>query len=294
MGHPLTKQAKDARTGTVLLAPALLFIGALTVYPLFYSLWASFTNLRLTSPVWNYVGFETYWSVISNDIFRHSLLVTVVFLLVAVSLEFVAGFALALSFRAMRGTHAGMRALLMLPVMATPVSVGLVWKLILNEDFGIVVHAGSALGLGVVPWLSDTTMAVVSIILMDVWQWTPFMFLILLAGLEGLPADLFEAAEIDGAKRRHILLGITLPLMAPIIAIALVFRLMFAVATFDSVFVLTKGGPALSTDLVTLFIQREGLMNLNVASASAASFLVLIIVFLAIKLLFRKGLVIAS
>lgn len=294
MGHALTKQAKDARTGIVLLAPALLFIGALTVYPLFYSLWASFTDLRLTSPVWNYVGFETYWSVISNDIFRHSLLVTAIFLLVAVSLEFLAGFALALSFRAMRGTHAGMRALLMLPVMATPVSVGLVWKLILNEEFGVVVHAGSALGLGVVPWLSDTTMAVVSIILMDVWQWTPFMFLILLAGLEGLPADFFEAAEIDGAKRHDILLGITLPLMAPIIAIALVFRLMFAVATFDSVFVLTKGGPALSTDLVTLFIQREGLMNLNVASASAASFLVLIIVFIAIKLLFRKGLVIAS
>jgi multiple sugar transport system permease protein len=180
-----------------------------------------------------------------------------------------------------------MRALLLLPLMATPVSVGLVWKLMLNSDFGIIVHAGSALGAGDVPWLADPTMAVVSIILMDVWQWTPFMFLILLAGLEGLPADLFEAAEIDGANRWHVLVGITLPLMAPIIAIALVFRFMFAIATFDSVFVLTKGGPALATDLITLFIQREGLMNLNVASASAASFLVLIIVFVAIRLMFR-------
>ncbi|CAA2139204.1 Trehalose transport system permease protein SugA [Hyphomicrobium sp. ghe19] len=271
------------------LAPALLFITALTIYPLFYSLWASFTDLRLTSPVWRYVGFETYWLSLTNDIFRHSLAVTAVFLVTAVGLEFVVGFALALSFKKMRGQHPIMRALLMLPVMATPVSVGLIWKLMLNSDFGIIVHAGSAIGLGDVHWLSDTTMAVVSIIAMDVWQWTPFMFLILLAGLEGLPADLFEAAEIDGAKRRHVLFGITLPLMAPIIAVALVFRLMFAIATFDSVFVLTKGGPALSTDLMTLFIQREGLMNLNVASASAASFLVLIVAFVVIRVLFKKG-----
>lgn len=287
MRSPVSKQSRDARSGLMLLAPALAFTAALAVYPLLYSLWASFTNLRLTSPVWNYVGFETYGLSLGNDIFQHSLAVTAVFLLAAVGIEFAFGFALALSFRAMRHSHPVMRALLLLPLMATPVSVGLVWKLMLNSDFGIIVHAGSALGAGDVPWLADPTLAVVSIILMDAWQWTPFMFLILLAGLEGLPADLFEAAEIDGANRWHVLVGITLPLMAPIIGIALVFRFMFAIATFDSVFVLTKGGPALATDLITLFIQREGLMNLNVASASAASFLVLIIVFVAIRLMFR-------
>lgn len=286
----MTKQANDARSGMMFLAPALAFTAALAVYPLLYSLWASVTDLRLTSPVWHYVGLETYWKSLTNDIFRHSILVTAIFLVAAVSLEFAIGLALALSFRAMRDSHPVMRALLMLPVMATPVSVGLIWKLMLNSDFGIVVHGGSVLGLGDVPWLSDPTMAVVSIIVMDVWQWTPFMFLILLAGLEGLPADLFEAAEIDGASRWHVLSGITLPLLVPIITIALVFRVMFAIATFDSVFVLTKGGPALTTDLITLFIQREGLMNLNVASASAASFLVLILVFVATKLLFRRGL----
>lgn len=285
-----TKRSRDARSGMLLLAPALAFTAALAIYPLLFSLWASFTNLRLTSPVWSYVGLETYWLVLKNDIFQHSLAVTAVFLVAAVGLEFLIGFSLALSFRAMSDSHPIMRALLMLPLMATPVSVGLVWKLMLNSDFGIIVHGGAALGLGDLPWLADPTMAVVSIILMDAWQWTPFMFLILLAGLEGLPADLFEAAEIDGAGRWHVLVGITLPLMAPIIAIALLFRFMFAIATFDSVFVLTKGGPALATDLITLFVQREGLMNLNIASASAASFLVLILVFVATRLLFKRGL----
>jgi len=283
------RRSRHGWTGGAFLAPALSFLLLLTAFPLLYSLWASFTNLRLTSPVWQYVGFAGYLQTLANGVFRHSLQVTIVFLFAAVAAEFVLGFALALSFKAMRRNHPLLRALLMLPVMATPVSVGLVWKLMLNDDFGIIPHVSEVMGFGRMQWLSDPNMAVFSIILMDIWQWTPFMFLILLAGLEGLPPDLFEAAEIDGAKRHHVFFGITLPLMARIVVVVLTFRVMFAIATFDSVFVLTKGGPALATDLVTLFIQREGLVNLNVASASAASFLVLILVFAAARAFFKKG-----
>jgi multiple sugar transport system permease protein len=256
----------------------------IVIYPLLYSLWASFTNLRLTSPITNFVGLDTYAQALSSEIFRDSLVVTAVFLAASVALEFVLGFALAYSFSRMHRTHPVMRALLLLPVMATPVSVGLIWKLMLNSDFGILSGAGSIL------WLSDPMLAVLSIVIMDVWQWTPFMFLILLAGLEGLPKEPLEAAQVDGANHWQTLFRVTLPLMRRIIVIAVVFRLMFAIATFDTVYVLTKGGPARATDLISLFIQREGFVNLNIASASAISFLVLIAVLAITTLLFKRDL----
>jgi multiple sugar transport system permease protein len=276
--------------GAAFVAPALIYLVALMVYPLGYSVWASLTNLRMTSPIVHFVGFDTYRESLANEQFHNSVVVTIIFLVASVTLETVLGFALALSFSRMRGSHPIMRALIMLPMMATPVTVGLIWKLMLNSDFGILGYVGELIGLGRILWLSEPGLALVSIIVMDIWQWTPFMFLILLAGLEGLPADLFEAARVDGAKSRQILMRITIPLMGRITVIAVAFRLMFAIATFDTVFVLTKGGPALGTDLITLFIQREGLVNLNIASASAVSFVVLAAVLIAVTLLFKRRL----
>jgi len=270
--------------------PGFLYILLIVIYPLGFSLWASFTNMRLTSPIARFVGLDTYAQALGNEIFRESLIVTGLFLVTVVVLEFILGFALAFSFSRMRGTHPVMRALLLLPVMATPVSVGLIWKLMLNSDFGIITSWGELLGFGRVLWLSDPVLAFMSIVIMDVWQWTPFMFLILLAGLEGLPREPLESAAVDGASPLQSLVHVTLPLMKRIIVIAVVFRLMFAIATFDTVYVLTKGGPARATDLVTLFIQREGFVNLNIAFASAVSFLVLIAVLIATTLLFKREL----
>jgi len=281
-------QARSGRQGLLFFAPAAVFLLVTLIYPLLFSLYASFTNLRLKSPITRFVGFDTYAMVLSGSLFRSSLFLTVIFLVAAIALEFVIGFALALSFKSMRRTHPILRALLMLPLMATPVSVGLVWKLMLNSDFGIISYAGQQLGLGTLLWLADPMLSMVSVIIMDVWQWTPFMFLILLAGLEGLPEDVFEAAEVDGSRSFNLLWNVTLPLMARIIVIALAFRIMFAIATFDTVFVLTKGGPARATDLITLLIQREGLVNLNVASASAMSFLVLLLVTILSAITFKR------
>jgi multiple sugar transport system permease protein len=129
---------------------------------------------------------------------------------------------------------------------------------------------------------------------MDVWQWTPFMFLVLLAGLESLPREPFESAEVDGASWWQTLTLVTLPMLRRVATVAIVFRLMFAIATFDSVFVLTKGGPARATDIITLFIHREGFVNLNISFASAVSFLLLIVVLAVVTLLFRRSLASAA
>jgi multiple sugar transport system permease protein len=285
-----SRRTREGLLGAAFVGPAFCYIMLIVIYPLLYSLWASFTNLRLTSPITNFVGLDTYAQALSSEIFRDSLVVTALFLLASVVLEFILGFALAYSFSRMERTHPVMRALLLLPVMATPVSVGLVWKLMLNSDFGIVAGWGQLFGGGNILWLSDPTLAVLSIVVMDVWQWTPFMFLILLAGLEGMPKEPLEAAQVDGANQWQTLFRVTLPLMRRIIVIAVVFRLMFAIATFDTVYVLTKGGPARATDLISLFIHREGFVNLNIASASAISFLVLIAVLAITILLFKRDL----
>jgi multiple sugar transport system permease protein len=289
-GARVARRSGAAVLGAAFVGPAFCYILLIVIYPLCYALWASLTNLRLTSPVSAFVGLRTYGAALANAIFHDSLVVTAIFLLAAVIVEFLLGLALALSFRRMRGTHPAMRALVLLPMMVTPVTVGLIWKLMLNSEFGIMTALGEALGLGRLLWLSEPSLAVASIILMDVWQWTPFMFLVLLAGLESLPREPFEAAEIDGASRLQTLVLVTLPLLKRIIVIALLFRIMFAVATFDSVFVLTKGGPARATDLVSLFIHREGLVNLNISFASAVSFLLLIGILAAVTILFRRSL----
>ena len=283
-----TRRRRLALTGSALLAPAFCYILLIVIYPLLYAVWASFTNLRLTKPATDFVWFDTYAAALGSGIVHDSLIVTAIFLVASVALELVLGLLLALSFHRMRRNHPLLRSLLLLPMMVTPVSVGLIWKLVLNSDFGVLTAAAQALGLGRVLWLSDPGLARVSIVLMDVWQWTPFMFLILLAGLESLPSEPLESAEVDGARWRHKLFLVTLPLLRRILTIAVVFRLMFAVATFDTVFVLTKGGPARATDLISLLIQREGLVNLNIAYAAALSFLLLVAVLVTVTLLFRR------
>lgn len=285
-----SRRNRDSLLGLAFVGPGFLYILLIVIYPLGFSLWASFTNMRLTSPIASFVGLDTYGQALGSEIFQDSLIVTGLFLVTVVLSEFILGFALALSFSRMRRTHPLLRALLLLPVMATPVSVGLIWKLMLNSDFGIITSWGEFLGLGRILWLSDPVLAFISIVIMDVWQWTPFMFLILLAGLEGLPREPLESAAVDGASPWQSLIHVTLPLMKRIIVIAVVFRLMFAIATFDTVYVLTKGGPARATDLITLFIQREGFVNLNIAFASAVSFLVLVAVLFATTILFKREL----
>lgn len=287
---PHRRPLRPGVTGALFATPALALIMLVIIYPLTYAVWASFTNLRLTTPRSKFVGFDTYASALGNEIFHDALGVTLVFLAVAIFIEFVLGFLLAMSFWRMKRTWPLLRSLLLLPIMVTPVTAGLVWKLMLNHDFGLLAQLGEMLGAGRVLWLSDPTLAMVSIILMDVWQWTPFMFLVLLAGLESLPAEPFESAAVDGASPMLTLRRVTLPLMRRVIAIALVFRLMFALATFDTVFVLTRGGPARATDLVTLYIYREGFINLNISYASAVSFLLLIVVLVIVLGFFRRSL----
>jgi len=179
-----------------------------------------------------------------------------VFVVAAVAIEMVLGLALALLVAGVTRGKGFIRTVMILPILVPPVAIGSMWKLLYNYDFGIFNEALVALGLPAANWLGSTTLALWSVVLVDVWHWVPFVFLILFAAVEALPVDVLEAARVDGATRGQVLRRVTLPLLKPAIVVALLFRTILAFKVFDEVYLLTSGGPGTSTELVTLHLYK--------------------------------------
>lgn len=287
--RPLLRLA-DRHPALVMVTPALLVIFAVVLYPLGYAVWVSLHGARLGDLSGGSIGIDTYGDVLGDHRFWRSISVSAVFLVVAVAIELVLGMALALLFSQPAPGMAFLRGILILPVLLSPVIIGILWKLLLNQEFGVVNKALRAIGLPAAPWLTDPTWAKGSIVLMDVWQWTPFMALLLAAGLHSLPEEVLEAAHVDGARPVYRFRTIVVPLLARVIFVALAFRLVFALSTFATVYVLTQGGPDLATDLFSLFIHREGLRNFNTSYAAAASLVVLLMALTSFAVAFRSPL----
>ena len=181
---------------------------------------------------------------------------TVVFVVVAVALEMLIGLGLALLVARLDRGKGLLRTLMILPILVPPVAIGSLWKLMYNYDFGVINQALVGLGLAPVNWLGSTSVALASVIIVDVWHWVPFVFLILFAAVEGVPQDVIEAARIDGATSGQVTRRIIVPLLRPAIAVALLFRSIFAFKAFDEVYLLTSGGPGTSTELVSLHLYK--------------------------------------
>jgi multiple sugar transport system permease protein len=148
------------------------------------------------------------------------------------------------------------RTILIIPILMPPVAIGSMWKLMYSLDFGVLNQAITAIGLPPVNWLGSTSLALLSVVIVDVWHWTPFVFLILFAAVEAIPGDIIEAARIDGARNRSIVFRIVIPLIWPTIAVALFFRAILAFKVFDQIFLLTSGGPGTSTEVVSLHLYK--------------------------------------
>jgi multiple sugar transport system permease protein len=215
--------------------------------------------------------------------------VTLTFAAAVVSLEVVLGVALALVLdREMRGSSL-FRTIFILPMMVAPIVVGLVWRFMYNEQFGTFTGLLKALGLPAIPWLSSPDVALVSVIISDVWQWTPFIFILSLAALQSLPASAIEAARIDGASQWQAILHIKLPLMLPVIVIAALLRLIDAFKVLEVIYILTEGGPGLSTEILSLHIYKTAFVSQQLGRASALSNLLLLLVLGLTILLFVLG-----
>lgn len=261
-----------------LLVPALGILLLFRIVPLLYTLFLSFTDWSLAQgrgP--SFIGVQNYTRLLQNPDFWLSLKVTGYFTLAATALELLAGLIVALALNHVRtGAHAALTTII-IPMLGTPVVVGALWRIIYNADIGILNQLLAGLGLSKVPWLGSTSVALLSVVLVDAWQWTSFMTLVLYAGLVSLPQEPYEAAGLDGATWLQKQRFITFPLLRQLIVIAVVLRAMDAFRTFDIVYVLTGGGPANSTFLISLYIYDWAFKFLNLGMAGALSTVLLVL-----------------
>jgi len=256
----------------LLVAPAFLVLFLLTIYPFGYMVWISLHRWPIlpTLPR-DFLGVATYGFIFSDPEFWTSVGVTALYMLLSVGLQLSLGFFLAVLLNSPYRVFQWFRLPFMIPVFVSPVVVGLIWKFMLGYDLGIVNYLLRSIGFAGVNWLGEQTNALLALVMVDVWQWTPFTFLILHAGLTALPREPYEAAVIDGASRLQMLFFVTFPMIAPIFTVALLFRVLDAFKLFDIVYILTRGGPGSATNVLAYNIWRKGFFENLLGYAAALS-----------------------
>jgi len=269
------------------LAPAVALLLALTVYPFFYIIRLSLYRVSPAGEV--FVGADNFLRLARDTLFFQSLGQTLALAAGALALEFGLGLGLALLLDSqIRGRNLW-RSLLLLPMILPPVVVGVIWRLIYNPNFGVLNGALQLAGLDTtrLTWLADPSVALAAVMVVDVWEWTPFVFLILLAGLQAIPEEPYEAARIDGASAWQTFRHVTLPLLAPAILVALLLRTMDLLRIFDQVFILTQGGPGFATETISLYIYKTAFRFFDFGYAAAMSLLLLVGTLLVSRLYLR-------
>jgi multiple sugar transport system permease protein len=264
------------------LSPALLLLLGLGLLPVLNLVALGFFEVRWADgrSDWRFVGTSQYAALAQDPLFGHAILNTILFSIGAVLGQMVLGFALALlCSKATRG-RVFWRALFILPVLMPGIVIGAMWKLMMNPDFGAIGQLLDLVGLDPIDWLGNARLALFSVILVDIWHWTPFCFLLFLAGLESLPRDVYEAAKVDGAGAWQELRRITLPLMFPTIVVTFVFRLVLAFKVFDEVYLLTGGGPGTATEVVSFTIYQRFFTEDRAGYGAAMSVAVIFLIFL--------------
>jgi len=260
-----------------LIVPLVLVLSAIMLYPLAFSGWLSFQNYRLTRiDDVHPVGFENYRFVATDPAFLNAMGNTLTFVFGAVTLELILGLSLALLVQRLRIMRGFVRSVLLAPMFITPIAVGLMFRFLLTSEIGVVSHYLGLLGLSV-DWFGPQ-MALFTIILIDVWQWTPFMLLMFLAGLEALPKAPFEAARVDGAGPWLTFSRITFPMLMPVIVVALIIRALDAFKVFEYVFATTRGGPGDQTVTIMYFIYQTGFRFFRMGEAAAAAVMLIAVI----------------
>ncbi|MBD3306966.1 ABC transporter permease subunit [candidate division KSB3 bacterium] len=274
-------------TGRYLLTPTILVLIFIIFVPLLFSFVISFFHYTFIDPGFHtVVWFGNFIDAFQDKYFWNTLRVTLTFGALVVPLEFVIGFLISLLLSREIRFKGVYYTILTIPMVMSPVAVGLIWKLLLHPDLGVVNYFLSRLGVPFINWFASSDMALWTIVFVDIWHQVSFMILILLAGLSSLPKDAYEAAIIDGASSWQALLYITFPLMKPVITIAILIRTIFAFKTYDLIYIMTRGGPGVSTEIISYYIYKKTFMGMDLSQASAISYVLLVIVMLLVVLLY--------
>lgn len=240
------------------LAPILIFLAVLTLYPVGQLLRMSVSDMEFVSGKleWTYVGLDHFETLRNDPVVPDALKNTLLFVVVVVCVEAVLGLLLAILVSRARRFAWFYRSVYMIPLLIPPIAIGTIWRLMYDYNYGIINQVLFELGLTGPLWTADPDLALVSVMIVDVWHWTSFLFLIMLAGVESLPYELSEAARVDGANEVQVYRHIFFPLLRPTIIVALMLRTILAFKVFDQIFLLTGGGPGTSSEVISLYIYK--------------------------------------
>ena len=267
-------------TPYVYILPAVLVMLAGLLYPIVSAVQLSFYDWSLGTEfdTARFVGFDAFKEMLQSRQVWTSMGITIAFVLIAVSAELVLGIALALFLeKPVRGMRF-FRTIFVLPMMVAPICVGLIWRYLFDSNFGPVNHLFSAIGLSPQAWLADPALAFTAMVITDIWQWTPFVLIMVLAGLQGLDESVMEAARIDGANWWQQIVRVKLPILMPILIVTLLARMIDGFRGLEVIYVMTFGGPGLSTELFSLHIFKAAFISQKLGYSSALSILLLVIV----------------
>lgn len=281
------RRAGLASGPALFLAPAVIYLVIFSIFPLLYSLYVSLQHYDQASASFSFVGFQNYADLFSDGRFFGALRTSAAFVGGAVAIQVLVGTALALFFNQRLHGSWFVRGALVFPMLLTPVVVGVMWRALLNPDWGLIDTILVHLHLPIPNWLGNPVTAVWTLIIVDSWQWTPFVFVIVFARLQALPQDVFEAAEVDGAGAFGRFRDIVLPLLAPAIIFAAIFRGIDAFRDFALVFGLTYGGPGYSTTTLSFYTFQNGFEFNQFGYASALAYIMVVILVIATTVLFR-------
>jgi len=281
-------QFNDRRFGFFFVAPAVIVLSIVILTPIVIAIVTSFYDYTLIDRSLNkFIGLKNYFNSISSAKFLHSSIVTISFVFLVVLFEFLIGFLIAILLNQVEKFRNIYYFILLIPLLINPVVVGLIWRMFLHPQLGILNYVISLIGVDPVNWLGDPQNAFITIIFVDIWHQVSFMIILLLAGLASIPEEPYEAARVDGANGFQQFRDITLTYMRPVIIITLLIRLIFALKTYDLIYIMTKGGPGDATDLISYYIYRSAFIGLDLGQAASMSVILLIIVCIIIYPLFN-------
>ncbi|WP_245512126.1 MULTISPECIES: sugar ABC transporter permease [unclassified Mesorhizobium] len=270
---------RDERIKYLFVWPAFLIVLAVSIFPLIYALTVSFQSMRLTPPLpARFVGLENYLGLLASARFWGAIATTSIIVLISVAVQYCVGLALALSLHSNVPGERLYRPLFLFPMFMAPVAVALVARMIFSPTLGPLNEFATFLGFPNLPFLTQANWAIAVIAIVEIWQWTPLVTLLMLAGLQGLPREVFEAAAIENASPWQRFWSITFPMLLPLSVAVVFIRIIEGLKIIDTVFVLTGGGPGTSTETLTLFAYNEGFKKFNLGQASALSFLFLMVI----------------
>jgi multiple sugar transport system permease protein len=273
----LYQSPTDKALSWLFVMPVIIILLVAAFIPLGWGLYLSFFRYKLNMPsATAFIGFKNYLDIFSDELTMRSLRNNVLFAVLSVSVELVIGVTVAMMLSNDNRFTRGLISVLMIPMIIAPVAAGTLWRMMLDRTYGVVNYLLSFVGIRPVSWIGDPHIALYTIVLVDCWQFIPFVALLVLSSIKAMPTSFLDAARVDGASPWKVFWRIILPITAPVIIIVAMLRFIDAFKVFDTIFVMTQGGPGNATEMLPTYIYRQGIKFLNIGYSSATAILFVI------------------